>query len=425
MNSHIDAGPPPTDGRRDGLFRRNPALTDLVVAAAYAIPLGLVSLRLLQLSESSLVWRVLAGVAVVVLHAATAFRRRWPRLAFGVGAGMAMVLALLPPLQDAAGNAYPAFALPSILVFGVLVFTAARVLDARAGWACLAVALAVAAVVVVRLWNPQVWGRPSDDGELIIWRAALTLGITATILCLWALGRLARVRDAYVAELREKSERADADRARERAEAARAERDRISRELHDIVSHSLAVMVSQAEGGRLSDPAAPAAATFATISRIGRESLRDMRGLLGVLRSDVATERVPQPGLADLPALVSRVRAAGVELVDEASGGRRRLRPAADLAAYRVVQEALTNVLKHAGPAPEARLDLDWQEDWLVIRVQDSGPGPRVDDDRGGAGLEGMRERLQIIGGSLETGGRAGQGFTLTATIPYDDGSLP
>ncbi len=423
MNSIADAGPT-TDGRRDSLFRRNPALTDLVVAAVYAIPLGLVSLRLLQLSDSPLVWRVLAGVAVVVLHAATAFRRRWPRLAFGVGAGMAMVLALLPPLQDAAGNAFPAFALPSILVFGVLVFTAARVLDARAGWVCLAVALAVAAVVVVRLWNPQVWGRPSDDGELILWRAALTLGITATILCLWALGRLARVRDSYFAELREKAERADADRARERAEAARAERDRISRELHDIVSHSLAVMVSQAEGGRLSDPTAPASATFATISRIGRESLQDMRGLLGVLRSDVGTERVPQPGLADLPALVSRVRAAGVELVDEASGDQRRLRPAADLAAYRVVQEALTNVLKHAGPSPAAGLSLDWRDDRLVIRVQDSGAGPRVDDDRGGAGLEGMRERLQIIGGSLQTGGHAGAGFALTATIPYDDGSL-
>lgn len=424
MNSLVDAGPT-TDGRRDGLFRRNPALTDLVVAAVYAIPLGLVSLRLLQLSDSPLVWRVLAGVAVVVLHAATALRRRWPRLAFGVGAGMALVLALLPPLQDAAGNAFPAFALPSILVFGVLVFTSARVLDARASWACLAVALAVAAVVVVRLWNPQIWGRPSDDGELILWRAALTLGITATILCLWALGRLARVRDAHVAELREKAERADAERARERAEAARAERDRISRELHDIVSHSLAVMVSQAEGGRLSDPTAPSAATFATISSIGRESLRDMRGLLGVLRSEVGTERVPQPGLADLPALVGRVRAAGVELVDEASGDQRRLRPAADLAAYRVVQEALTNVLKHAGPSPEAGFSLYWKHDRLVIRVHDSGAGPHVDDDSGGAGLEGMRERLQIIGGSLETSGHAGEGFTLTATIPYDDGSLP
>ncbi|SIN89404.1 sensor histidine kinase [Agromyces cerinus] len=424
MTSIVDAGPR-ADGRRDGPFRRNPALTDLIVAAVYAIPLGLVSLRLLQLSDSPLGWRVLAGVAVVVLHVATALRRRWPRVAFGIGAGMALVLSLLPPLQDAAGNAFPAFALPSILVFGVLVFTAARVLDARASWACLAVALAVAAVVVVRLWNPEVWGRPSDDGELILWRAALTLGITATILCLWALGRLARVRDAHVAELREKAERADADRAREQAEAARAERDRISRELHDIVSHSLAVMVSQAEGGRLSDPAAPTAATFATISSIGRESLRDMRGLLGVLRSDAGTARVPQPGLADLPSLVSQVRAAGVQLVDEASGNQRRLRPAADLAAFRVVQEALTNVLKHAGPAPAAGLSLDWTDDRLVIRVHDSGAGPHVDGDPGGAGLEGMRERLQIIGGSLETNGRAGEGFTLTATIPYDDGSLP
>ena len=144
MTSLVDARPT-TDGRRDGLFRRNPALTDLIVAAAYAMPLGLVSLRLLQLSDNLLVWRVLAGVAVVVLHAATALRRRRPRLAFGVGAGMAMVLALLPPLQDAAGNAFPAFALPSILVFGVLVFTAARVLGARASRVCLAVALAVAA----------------------------------------------------------------------------------------------------------------------------------------------------------------------------------------------------------------------------------------------------------------------------------------
>ncbi|MFD9941181.1 sensor histidine kinase [Nonomuraea sp. NPDC059023] len=405
----------------DSLLNRHQVSADAVLAVLLVLPLGLVSLGLLQASDSPLPLRLLAGLGLLVLHACVVPRRLRPLAAYGLGAAAMLLLVALPPLHDPGGAYYPAALLPSTLVFGLLLYTASSRLDLVPGLVCLAVALAGVGLLLARLWNPASWGGSSGSHELVAWRIGLSAGLVAVAACLWSLGRLSRMRGLFLSELRAKAERAEADRAREREEAARAERDRISREMHDVVSHSLAVMVSQAEGGRLSDPDAPRAEVFATIAGVGREALRDMRGLLGVLRADGGT--APQPGLGDLPDLLDQVRDTGVRVAVQENGDAQPLRPAADLTAYRVIQEGLTNVIKHAGATAAADLTLAWRPDGLHITITDDGDGPPAEG--AGVGLTGMRERLSMVGGTLEAGRRAGAGFVLSATVPYEPRSLP
>ncbi|WP_197094012.1 sensor histidine kinase [Nonomuraea sp. SBT364] len=413
--------PYPAEAAVDSFLSRHQLSGDAVLAVLLALPLGLVSVSLLRASDSPLSLRLLAGAALLVLHACVVPRRLSPLAAYGVAAAAMLTLVLLPPLHDPAGAYYPAVLLPSSLVFGLMLYTVSGRLGLLPGLACLAVALAGVVLVLARLWDPASWGGSSGGYDLVAWRIGLSAGLFAVTACLWSLGRLSRVRTLFLAELRAKAERAETDRARERAEAARAERDRISREMHDVVSHSLAVMVSQAEGGRLSAPGSPGADVFATIAGVGRDALRDMRGLLGVLRADGGT--APQPGLGDLADLLDHVHSAGVRVSVQEIGDARPLRPAVDLTAYRVIQEGLTNVIKHAGPSATAALTLAWRPDGLHITVEDDGTGPAGAE--AGAGLTGMRERLRMVGGTLETGGRPGAGFRLSAAVPYEPRSLP
>lgn len=214
------------------------------------------------------------------------------------------------------------------------------------------------------------------------------------------------------------------DRERAAHDAVMAERSRIARELHDAVAHSMSVMVVQAGAARTvidRDPEA-AKAAIARIEETGRDGLTEMRRLIGVL-TDPGTEAdlVPQPGLAQLEALLETVRGAGVHVEVVTRGRPRPLPPSADLIAYRVVQEALTNVVKHAGGA-HARVLFDWTHDALVIEVADDGRGGDA-GATGGHGLIGMRERVALYGGSLETGARPGGGFSVRARLPLGGGS--
>ena len=180
------------------------------------------------------------------------------------------------------------------------------------------------------------------------------------------------------------------------------ERRRIAREMHDVVAHSVAVMVSHAEAGRLVVPNSPERAPeiLTTIAEVGREALVEMRGLLGVLR-DEGSSTAPQPGLDDLPALVERIRAAGMPaqltVTDDV-----RLSPAVGLTVYRVVQEALTNVTRHAGPGADARVQIGSVSGELVITVTNTGAVRATTHP--GRGLTGMRERVEAIGGTLQAG---------------------
>lgn len=407
----------------DSLLAR-PLAGDGLLAVLLAAVLGSMSASLLRSATNPMPLVLAAAGCVLVLHGCVIWRRRAPVVAYLLAAAATLVLVLLPSLQDPSGFAYATVLLPSSMVFALMLYTVAGQVGRRYALGALGVALVGVLAVLVRLWNPATWGGSTGSYEPWVWRLGLTVALGAVVATLWALGRLSGVRRLFLEGLREQAQRAEQDRLRERAEAARAERDRIRREMHDVVSHSLAVMVSHAEGGRLQDPGGPGAQAFATIGQVGRESLRDMRGLLGVLQDepgagtepDAGTE--PQPRLADLPDLVARVRAAGLAVTVEHHGEPAELRPAVDLAAFRVVQEALTNVFKHAGEGARAALTLTWQDDRVALSITDDGAGARV--LHAGVGLTGMQERTRLVGGTLDAGDHEGGGFQVRATLPYE-----
>jgi signal transduction histidine kinase len=252
--------------------------------------------------------------------------------------------------------------------------------------------------------------------------AAGSIGIA--VVAAWALGDLRRARLQQLAALQERAALLELERDQEMRLAATAERARIARELHDVVAHSLSVVIAQADGGRYAGKADPEAATGAleAISATGRQALTDMRSLLGVLRDGGGEEYAPQPDVAAIPALVDDVRESGLD-VDLLVEGEPRPMPAGpQLAAYRIVQESLTNVLKHAGPACRAWVRLQWRDDVLELSVLDDGRGASaamVDSDGNGQGLRGMAERASLHGGRLEAGPRTGGGFGVSATLPY------
>jgi signal transduction histidine kinase len=203
---------------------------------------------------------------------------------------------------------------------------------------------------------------------------------------------------------------------------ARGERARISRELHDVVAHHISMISVQAESARLTTPGMPAAGAqrLAAISATARSALTEMRRLLGVLREDTRDEpvrRQPQPGLDQLTQLLDEARdatGAGTRLI--ISGWVTALDPGLELAAFRIVQEALTNSRRHA-PGAAVDVELRYTDSALLLRIRDNGPGP-VDGPAGGHGLLGMRERAAAVGGTLRTGGAAGGGFQVEALLP-------
>ena len=206
-------------------------------------------------------------------------------------------------------------------------------------------------------------------------------------------------------------------------EAVAAERAAIARELHDVVAHHMSVMVVQAGAARAvstSDPAATAEA-LRQIEASGRTGLTEMRRLLEVLKAEEdGNGRAPQPGLARLSELLDAMRASGLPVEAVVEGSPRPLPPGVDLSAYRIVQEALTNALRHAGGA-SARVVVRYEPDAVELEVADDGPGPPEDPEAsGGHGLIGMRERVQLFGGELEAGPRLGGGFLLRARLPSE-----
>ena len=207
-------------------------------------------------------------------------------------------------------------------------------------------------------------------------------------------------------------------------EAVTSERTRIARELHDVVAHSMSVMIVQAGAARTvidRDPAA-AQAAIAHVEETGRAGLAEMRRLIGVLTdAGEAASTAPMPGLAELEPLLDTMRAAGLPVEVLRTGTPRDLPAGADLAAYRVIQESLTNTLKHAGPA-NARVSMDFAADRLTIEVSDDGRGPALEPGIG-HGLIGMQERVGVFGGSFTTSERPGGGFVVRAEIPVEDGA--
>jgi signal transduction histidine kinase len=244
----------------------------------------------------------------------------------------------------------------------------------------------------------------------------------------WWVGRSLRLRRAYLDELEARARRLE--RAREAdSRAARAEeRSRIARELHDVVAHHVSVMTVQAGAARRilhRDPESVQDA-LSTIEQMGRTALGEMRRLVGVLRTEaepVRSELSPQPGVHDVTSLVDQLRETGLQVQLWIEGESRSLSPGVDLAAFRLVQEALTNTLKHAGPQARAWVRIQYADRQLEVEVEDDGRGLVAGlgtNGGSGHGLVGMRERVALYGGDLRIGPRSGGGFEVRARFPLE-----
>jgi signal transduction histidine kinase len=248
---------------------------------------------------------------------------------------------------------------------------------------------------------------------------AVNGAVAGSLLWLFALLLARRGRQAAAAEQRAvELERDQEERARA---TAAVERARIARELHDVVAHSVSVMTVQAGAARLQLPDHPERAVppLLAVEETGRQALAELRRLLGILRAESGPALDPQPRLTDLPALAESVRQAGLR-VDVSVEGRARLLPAGvDLAAYRIVQEALTNTLKHAGPV-HADVVVHYERDALRLEIVDDGKVPPAPDDGSGHGLPGMRERVNLYGGHLQAGPGPRGGFSVSARLPLE-----
>nr|WP_026360551.1 sensor histidine kinase [Amycolatopsis nigrescens] len=263
-----------------------------------------------------------------------------------------------------------------------------------------------------------------DDVVVIALMTALSLALA------WVLGEFVGARRAYHVEVEARLHLLETERDQATRIAVGEERSRIARELHDVVAHAVSVMVVQADGASYAIKSNPALAERAvqTISETGREALGDLRRLLDVLRNEDSDgePRVPQPDTEALGELAERVRTAGVPVRLELTGELTGLPAGVSLGVYRIVQEALTNTLKHAGPGARAEVRVRQDDDVVEVEVCDDGAGrarqlvpPAVAGPLpGGNGLIGMRERAHVFGGELEVGPQPGGGWRVHATLP-------
>jgi signal transduction histidine kinase len=285
----------------------------------------------------------------------------------------------------------------------------------------LALAMGLCAAPMAQMRWPQ-------DGSAL-GNAAKAVFLTVPFALAWVLGDSIRTRRAYFAQLEERASRLEKEREAQAKVAVAAERARIARELHDVVAHNVSVMVVQADGAAYVLDAAPDQAKKAleTISSTGRQALAEMRRLLGVLRTgehQEGGEYVPQPDVEQIDDLVAQCRTSGLPVDFKVEGTPRPLPSGVELTAYRIVQEALTNTRKHGGPNAGASVRLVYFDDGLGLLVEDDGKGaPHELYEEGGTdgqghGLIGMRERVGMVGGTLDAGPRPGGGFRISALLP-------
>ncbi len=277
----------------------------------------------------------------------------------------------------------------------------------------LATAVVVAEVGVVMAATR--WAPPAHA-----WLSGLMM--TGTVTAAWVLGVYVRTRRAYLSSMVERAETAERERDTRATLAVDAERARMAREMHDIIAHSLSVMIT------LNDAAAAVATTdavrdtVAQASDVGRQALDEMHRLLGVLRSDGPPDLAPQPTVAQLTDLVAIVRSAGLSVELAVTGELTSLAPTAQLAVYRIVQESLTNVLKHAHNAARVTVQIMHRSGHVTVDVHDDGePAGRSDALPSGHGLTGMRERAGLYDGGVEAGPASGGGWLVRADLHVSD----
>ena len=354
--------------------------------------------------------RIASIPIALALAVVVALRRRVPEkmLLLATGCGLAQIFTNVSPF-------------PGNIAFPVIIFTVA---SRPVRWASrFALTGALLAPTISQLRWP-------DDSQDTTGAVFGTLFITLLFVLAWVLGDSLRTRRAYYAQLEERATRLEKEREAQAKVAVAAERARIARELHDVVAHNVSVMVVQADGAAYVLDSAPDQSRMAleTISGTGRQALAEMRRLLGVLRSGDGAreggEYVPQPGMEQIADLVEQVRGAGLTVDFKVDGSPQPLPSSVELTAYRIVQEALTNTRKHGGPDVGATVLLRYGDEDLTVLAEDDGRGAQRElyEDGGtdglGHGLIGMRERVGMVGGSLEAGPRPGGGFRIAASLP-------
>jgi signal transduction histidine kinase len=375
--------------------------------------------------------------ATLGLAGAVAVRRHFPLGAYAVALAIGIaqvVVGIGPTFTDS--PLQPTFADAGILV---LLYTVAARLPRRIALPCLAACMVLFAAAVAR-WNPG----PGARAHLLAF--ALVTGVIYVVapVTAWVLGDTVAYRRAHLAGMEERAVRAERERDAQAQIAAAAERARIARELHDVIAHNLSVMVAQADGGAYAFESAPERSRKALvqIGHIGRQALSEMSSLIGVLRTGPEEPPLaPAPAAAEIALLVAQADEAGMRVSHLTEGAVRPLPAGLSLAAYRIVQEALTNVRKHAGPEAVAEVTVRYGQDELLIRVADDGLGdappaslPRYGvkaaiaedrDDSAGHGLTGMQERAALYGGTVQAGPRPGGGFEVAASLPFPPAAVP
>lgn len=376
----------------DRLRRVPPLVYDSTLAAVLSIAAA-VEFRLYHPSLGAAPGLDLHMAAVILFTLPLAIRRRHPVVCAGLQtAGTALVLAQ-PPYT--AIFAY-LFGLYSLCVYG------------PSPW--LSLAGVFIGVVSLQVFLPGV--------RMQVAPAVLMLlgGMVA-----WLGGQATRQRQDQSRMLHERAQRLERERDLAAQIAIAEERTRIARDLHDVVAHSVSLIVVQAGAARMVRGQPPrAVAALRQVEASGRQALEELRLLLGLLGRDQEANLAPQPGLAQLDTLAASVSSAGIPVQLHMTGSRRDLSPGLDLTAYRIIQEALTNTLKHA-PGASAEVHVDFRDGELRVEVLDT--GGRTESTRpspGGHGLTGMRERVALYRGHLEAGPRAEGGFMIRARLPLE-----
>lgn len=384
-------------------LRSHPRLVDAVLA----VPLALGGVA--SGYGFSVGWHHHLFLALIVLGMTTPIvvRRSHPVGAFataiGFGACQVLVFRGRPVVSD--------------LAIVILLYTLAAYSTRRNSLIGLAICLFGSAVDLLQLEVPRPIPARWE------WLLFGYLMFAGPCLLAWVLGDSTRYRRAYYANLEERAARLERERDAHAQIAAAAERARIARELHDVVAHNVSVMVVQADGATYAlgtDPARTRQA-LAAISATGRQALTEMRALLGVLRrgdDGGLAVLAPLPGLGQLDELLEQTRAAGLPVTCSILGTVRPLAAGTALTAYRIVQESLTNVRKHAGGMVCANVVLRYTDTTIELSVTDNGVGAAAACDGAGHGLTGMSERAAMYGGSVRAGPRPAGGFEVAATLP-------
>jgi len=362
-------------------------VADLLLACSL-LPLVLVVGRQGAASES----RPLLIVVSLLLISTLAFRRRFPLAVLAATSALTVV-------QGMIGPEFP----PTVIALLIAVYTVAAYSERRR---------LSAAVGVFVLLNAVGSIGADGFGEIM----ARFVFVAAIVTAAYALGVNVRTRRAYLASLHDRAVRAERERDQQSQIAAARERARIAREMHDIVAHNLSVMIALADGAAFAarSNAEQAEAAARHVSATGRQALDEMHRLLSVLRSNGDDSPLaPQPGVAQIDELVNQVRVAGLPTAWTVTGQRFTLPPTVELAIFRVAQEALTNILKHAVTPMSARLRLTYDDPQVTLEVLDD--GAPVHAASTGHGLSGMRERAVLFGGDVEAGPRVSGGWRVLA----------